>query len=175
MLITKTGIRWPKPDLFSANVQRHGHHKDQGNIGYEHDEKVLLIDPPTADEHDHNLGLAAPEPDRKQALSSAADFLGEIAAWIADSSCVSSAGCKAWALALLLRPQCCPGSTAARLAEHLGITRQAISKYVAQIYAFSQGRMRSSAMRNENFRKQRRQIAIAAHRRKGHRLNPRGK
>ena len=171
LIINTSGVRWPKPDLHSATVHRQGHHKDYGNIGYEHEEKVLLCDAPTAAEHDQNLKLVPPEADREQAFHSAADFLGEIAAWFAESGCVSSAGTKAWALALLLRPHCCPERNAFRLAVRLGITRQAISKYMSQIQRLAHGRMRSPALMNDAFRKQRRRIAVAAHRRKGHTLH----
>ncbi|HSA13063.1 MAG TPA: hypothetical protein P5205_22150 [Candidatus Paceibacterota bacterium] len=171
MLITKTdGLHWPKPDLFQANVQLQGHHRDRGGIAYERDIKVLTCDPPTAEEHDINLGLASPEPDRERGFHLAAELLGEIAAWFAESKCVSSAGCKAWALALLLRPQCCPEPTATSLAPQLGITKQAISRRMAELYRLTEGRMRSSAMRGEAVRRERSKIALEYHRRAGHRL-----
>jgi hypothetical protein len=175
MLITAPATRTPKPDLHAATVHRQGHHKDHGNVAFENDAKVLLIDQPTADEIDQRLGWASPEPEREKSLHQAADFVGVLAAWFAESNCISSAGAKAWAGALLLRPHCCPERNASRLAAHFGVTKQMFSKYLSQLHRMANGMMRSPALRSDAFRKQRSAIAREYHRRAGHRLHPRRK
>ena len=86
----------------------HGHHKDAGGITWENGARVLLTDQPTADEHDQRLGWASPMSDRQTALQTAAEFLGEIAAWFAGADTIHSCGLRGFALALLLKPDMLP-------------------------------------------------------------------
>jgi hypothetical protein len=169
MLITKPqGRPFPPPDMHAATVQRNGYHKDYGGIAYENDGKVLTIPPPTAEEHDVRLGLAPIVSDRQTALQCAADYLGEIAAWFAESNSIHSAGLRAYALALLLKPDMLPEQSATGLARELGVTKQAISKYVSHLVWLGKCNFHAAGIHGKAFREKRSKLSIAYHVRVGH-------
>lgn len=158
--------------MFAANVQRNGHHKDYGSVGYENDEKVLIAAPPSAEEHDQRLGLAPPITDRQTGLQIAAEFLGEIATWFGQSTSIHSAGLRAYAVALVLRPDVLPDQSATGMARELGVTKQALSKYVSELVLMGEGCFHFAGLRGKADREQRRKLAIAYHRRAGHAIGP---
>ena len=154
--------------MFAGNVHRKGHHKDYGDVALENGEKVLSTDQPTADEIDQRLGLAPPATDRQTQLQVAAEFLGEIAAWFAGSNSLHSAGMRAFALALLLKPDMLPDQSATGMALHLGCTKQALSKYISQLVLMGEGCFHFAGVRGRAARERQSKISIAYHLRAGH-------
>ena len=173
MLITKPqGRAFPKPDLFAANVQRQGHHKAHGDIAFENDARVLVAQPTSPDEHDRNLGLAAPcESKQDRQFHAAAELLEGLVGWLGASGTVHSCGLRGLALAWCLRPAIFEEKTVWALSKRFGVTRQAIIKYTSEIHRLSHGLFTTGNMQAPIERQRRRTIAIAAHRRAGHALH----
>jgi len=147
---------------------RQGHH-EQNNDGLALDGgHVVSVVGFDYDAVDRELGLTEPEAPRDKAFVQAADLLEALILWLSESATVHACGLRALALSWALRPRAFEHGSVSDMAKHFGVTKQAIGKYMTQVYHLSRGIFTTGTMRPPDARERQSKISNAYHRSAGH-------
>lgn len=162
----------------SDQPQQVGHHGDPGRGFDKLGNPIASVTPDICAIVDERNGWLTEqeiaEAPRNRRYADAAELLSGVLRYLASSADIHSMGIRGWALVLSVRPDLAPEQTQMRLARKFGLTRQAISKYVREIFALGNGIFRhGDNIRGSNYRAGARRQAVAYHERVGHR-NRRG-
>ena len=143
---------------------RHPEPKIPGH-GYDGAGQLVATCAPDFTQIDEDLGWAEPtqqpEETREQEIQTAADGLAAIASWIGSSDCLTSAGLRGLAVALVLGRT--NARTGAELAAAFGVARQNLSKYTSELRTVLAPTFRAAGLRDNAERQMRREVAVQAH------------
>jgi len=170
-------------DFHNTELQhsyRAGFHAQHLETGLDDEGRIEPITEFDHGEIDRRLGWQEPKPPaevrRDRRFEDAAELLSELLRFFAESGSAAAAGLRAFALVAAVRPDLLPARarSLSRLAGSLGVTRAALSKYVAKIYRIGHGIFSKQAIcRPASVRDAARRSALAYHARRQQALQAR--
>lgn len=141
-------------------------------------EFVPITSPPSAGDHDSNLGWSEPNEsadlERNQQFTTAGEFLGDICRWFAESRELSAIALKAMAIVVVVRPDLCEGTQNA-VAARFGFCRAAMQKRCRELREMAGSHYQARCQRNPSDSDAARERAINQHRKAGHKIQSEGK